>query len=77
MQSIPIAPAPNTSARPGRHGWRPPTACAWRIARAQIDAGSASTPSPPSASGTATTCSASTTASSAAKPCSRVMPCSL
>ena len=45
MQSIPIAPAPSTSARPGRHGWRPPTARTWRSARAQIDAGSASTPS--------------------------------
>ena len=46
MQSIPIAPAPSTSARPGRHGWRPPTARTWRSARAQIDAGSASTPTP-------------------------------
>ena len=52
VASMPIAPAPSTSARRGAHGWRPPIARAWRRPRAQIEAGSASTPSRPSARGT-------------------------
>ena len=71
---MPIAPAPMTRARSARHGWRSPTARAWRIARAQTEAGSARTPSRPSERGTATRCSADSTASSLANPSRRVMP---
>ena len=48
---MPIAPAPITSARAGSHGWRSPIAVTWRMPRAQIELGSASTPSRPSARG--------------------------
>ena len=51
VESMPIAPAPSTSARSSCHGWRPPIARACLIARAQIDVGSASTPSRPSERG--------------------------
>ena len=61
-------------ARWARHGWRSPTARAWRIARAQTEPGSASTPSRPSELGTATRCSADSATRSLAKPSSRVMP---
>ena len=71
---MPIAPVPITSARAGSHGWRSPIAATWRMPRAQIELGSASTPSRPSERGTATTCSASSTTSSLAKPCRAVMP---
>ena len=52
----------------------PPIALAWRIPRAQIDAGSPRTASAPSPSGTATRCSGDSGTSSAAKPCSLVIP---
>lgn len=71
---MPIAPVPSTSARAGRHGWRPPTSRAWRRPRAQIEAGSARTPRRPRARGIATRCSAASATCSAAKPSSRVMP---
>ena len=72
--SIPIAPAPSTSARSAPTAAAPPIVRACLIARVQTDVGSASTPSRPSARGTAITCVASSATSSRAKPSSRVMP---
>jgi hypothetical protein len=71
---MPIAPGPMTSARSARHGWRSATARACRIARAQIEAGSASTARRPSERGIATRFPAASATRSLAKPSSRVIP---
>ena len=47
---------PSTSALCSSHGCRPPIARAWRMPRAQVDAGSASTPRRPSERGIAISC---------------------
>ena len=74
MASIPIAPAPMTSARRGRQVWRSPTRRAWRMPRTQTDAGSARTPRRPRPAGTRTSWAGSSATTSRAKPCRRGDP---
>ena len=72
VASIPIAPVPSTSARRGAHGWRSPTARAWRIARAQTDGGLGQHAERGRApAGTGTRCSGASATSSRANPSQR------